>query len=69
MLAMFLARKHTGASYSEIGQYFGGRNHSTVVAAQKKVRQWLHQDEELQLGQRRLRIREVIERVERVVQR
>ena len=38
MLAMYLARKHTGAAYSEIGRYFGGRNHSTVMSAEKKVR-------------------------------
>ena len=36
---MFLARKHTASSYSEIGGWFGGRNHSTAVAAEKKVRQ------------------------------
>lgn len=41
MLAMFLARRHTSASYSEIGRYFGGRNHSTVISAEKKVRTWL----------------------------
>lgn len=41
MLAMFLARKHTGAAYSEIGRFFGGRNHSTVIAAEKKVKGWL----------------------------
>ena len=41
MLAMYLARKHTKAAYSEIGDYFGGRNHSTVVSAEKKVRTWL----------------------------
>jgi chromosomal replication initiator protein len=41
MLAMYLARKLTQAAYSEIGQYFGGRNHSTVVSAEKKVRDWL----------------------------
>ena len=37
MMAMYLARKHTGAAYSEIGRYFGGRNHSTVISAEKKV--------------------------------
>ncbi len=37
MLAMYLARKHTGAAYSEIGRFFGGRNHSTVISAEKKV--------------------------------
>jgi chromosomal replication initiator protein len=65
MLAMFLARKHTAAAYSEIGQHFGGRNHSTAVAAEKKVRQWLQEDGELALGEQRLRIREVVELVER----
>jgi chromosomal replication initiator protein len=65
MVAMFLARKHTAAAYSEIGQHFGGRNHSTAVAAEKKVRQWLQEDGELALGERRLRAREVVALVER----
>jgi chromosomal replication initiator protein len=69
MLAMFLARKHTSAAYSEIGRYFGGRNHSTAVAAEKKMRQWLQQGGELTLGERHLRIREVIDLVERELQR
>lgn len=41
MLAMWLARKYTRAALSEIGDYFGGRSHSTVVAAQKRIDQWL----------------------------
>jgi len=41
MLAMFLIRRHTQAAYSEIGQFFGGRNHSTVMSAEKKVKTWL----------------------------
>lgn len=41
MLAMYLARKHTGAAYSEIGRFFGGRNHSTVISAEKKVIGWI----------------------------
>jgi chromosomal replication initiator protein len=65
MLAMYLARKHTAASYSEVGQYFGGRNHSTSVAAEKKVRQWVEADGELHLGERSLRVRAVIELAER----
>jgi len=65
MLAMFLARKHTSAAYSEIGQYFGGRNHSTAVAAEKKVRGWLQANGELSLGERIYKVREVIELVER----
>jgi len=45
MLAMYLARKHTGAAYSEIGRYYGGRNHSTVISAEKKVQKWLRAEE------------------------
>jgi chromosomal replication initiator protein len=45
MMAMYLARKHIGASYSEIGQFFGGRNHSTVISAEKKVESWLRAEE------------------------
>jgi chromosomal replication initiator protein len=41
MLAMYLARKLTGAAYSEIGEYFGGRNHSTVISAERRVRRLL----------------------------
>ena len=62
---MHLARKHTAASYAEIGAYFGGRNHSTAVAAEKRVRRWLGEDAELSLGIQRVRVREVIERAER----
>jgi chromosomal replication initiator protein len=46
MLAMYLARKHTGCAYSEIGRYFGGRNHSTVISAEKKVACWLRDEQQ-----------------------
>jgi chromosomal replication initiator protein len=65
MLAVYLARRHTSAAYSEIGQYFGKRNHSTAVAAEKKIRQSVQDDGELVCGERRWRAREVVELVER----
>jgi chromosomal replication initiator protein len=65
MVAMYLARKHTGAPYSTIGRFFGGRNHSTAIAAEKKVRGWLERDEPLQLGDQCWPLRELIERAER----
>lgn len=65
MLAVFLARKLTAASYGEIGQYFGGRNHSTAVAAEKKVRQWLQTDGTLALSRQTWRVRELVEMAER----
>ncbi len=66
MLAMYLARKHTAATYSEIGKHLGNRSHSTVVAGEKKVRQWLADNAALPLGGKRpVPVRDVVERVER----
>lgn len=36
-IAMFLARKHTQASYPDIGEKFGGKDHTTVMHAVKKI--------------------------------
>jgi chromosomal replication initiator protein len=41
MLAMWLARKYTRAAWSEIGQHFGRRSHSTVIAAHRRVEKML----------------------------
>jgi chromosomal replication initiator protein len=69
MLAVYLARKHTSASYGEIGHHFGARNHSTAVAAEKRVRKWLEGDESLSLNQRPWRVRELIEQAQRILGR
>ncbi len=42
-IAMYVARKLTRAAWREIGQYFGGRDHSTVVAAAKRVDEWINE--------------------------
>jgi len=34
---MYLAHKEAGASYSELGRYFGGRDHTTVMHACRNV--------------------------------
>jgi chromosomal replication initiator protein len=36
-LAMYLSRRHTPLSYPEIGRLMGGKNHTTVLAACKRV--------------------------------
>jgi chromosomal replication initiator protein len=69
MLAVYLARKHTSATHTEVGAYFGGRNHSTAVAAEKKTRQWIENDESLTLGESAVRVRDLVERVERELAR
>lgn len=39
--AMFLTRELTGLQYAEIGEYFSGRNHSTVMHACHKIERLL----------------------------
>ena len=64
MLAMFLARKHTPSAYAEIGQHFGGRNHSTVMSAERKVQQWLEQNETIKVASQTWSIGEILQTLE-----
>jgi chromosomal replication initiator protein len=64
MLAMWLARKHTRAAFSEISHYFGRRSHSTVISAEKKVNGWVKNEATIQLGLGACRVEEAIRRVE-----
>ncbi len=45
---MYLARRYTGASYPEIGEKFGGKDHSTVIHAVKKIENNLGKDPSLE---------------------
>ncbi|MCS7305477.1 MAG: DnaA/Hda family protein [Thermoguttaceae bacterium] len=65
MLAMWLARKYTRAALSEIGQFFGGRSHSTVLSAQKQVDRWLRQGRSLRLSGSLWNPEEAIRQVEK----
>lgn len=69
MVAVYLCRKHTAATYSEISRHFGAKTHSTAVAAEKKVRQWLERDAVVVIGSREWRVKDLIDRVERELQR
>ena len=46
-LAMFLCRELTGASYAEVGQFFGGRDHTTALHACRKISGQLPTDSNL----------------------
>ena len=48
MIAMCLARKHTELSFPELGRIFGGRDHSTVIHACKRVEWLLQTDNRIQ---------------------
>ncbi len=64
MLAMHLMRKHAQSAYSAIGRHYG-RNHSTALAADKKVRAWLGAGKSLSLGGQCWNLRDLVDRVER----
>ena len=65
MLAIYLARKHTSASFGEISLYFGNKTHSTAVAAVKRVQAWLTANAPVKAGDREWKARDLVERVER----
>ncbi|MDD2585042.1 MAG: chromosomal replication initiator protein DnaA [Syntrophomonadaceae bacterium] len=46
-IAMFLSRKLTDESYPQIGQLFGGRDHTTVMHANDKLEKNINDDREL----------------------
>jgi len=58
-IAMYLCRKLTGSSFPEIGQRFGGKDHSTVISACRRVEELIERD---------LSIRTVVETLERQLQ-
>jgi len=64
MLAMFLSRKHTQAAYSEIGEFFGGRNHSTVMSAVAKVEDWLSTDAPMMVSAQSWSVQDVVDSIE-----
>ena len=55
-IAMFLSRKLTGCSFPEIGARFGGKDHSTVISACRKIEGLVDKD---------LSVRTTVETLER----
>ena len=45
--SMYLTRKHTNMSSSEVGRHMGNKNHATVLVACKKVEEMLRRDAEV----------------------
>ncbi len=58
-IAMYLCRKLTDSSFPEIGQRFGGKDHSTVISACRKIEELVEKD---------LSIRTAVESIERQLQ-
>ncbi len=47
MVAMYLCRQRLGTSFLEIGERFGGRDHTTVISAVRRVEMMLEHDKNL----------------------
>lgn len=63
MLAMWLARKYTRSALTEIGEYFGRRSHSTVIAAQNNVEKSRSLNAPVQVAQGECAMEDAIRRV------
>jgi chromosomal replication initiator protein len=46
-IAMWLVRKHVKSSFPDIGEKFGGKDHSTVIHACKKIEEKMKTDAQL----------------------
>ena len=46
-VAMYLCKQHTTRSYPDIGRRFGGRDHTTVLHAVKKIEELMGKDEQI----------------------
>ncbi|RIK78699.1 MAG: hypothetical protein DCC67_11355 [Planctomycetota bacterium] len=64
MLAMWLARKYTRATFSEIGDFFGRRSHSTVVAAQRKCDKLISRRSGIAVGDEQCEVEQALRRIE-----
>ena len=45
-IAIYLCRKKTNCSAQEIGEYFGNRDHTTILLAERNVQQKMESDKE-----------------------
>lgn len=67
MLAMYLSRQMTSAAYTEIARHFGGKSHSTAIAAEKNVKGWIEMGKSIGRGQVAMTAQEAIERIENLL--
>jgi chromosomal replication initiator protein len=64
ILAMWLARKYTRSAWSEIGEFFGRRSHSTVISAHRRVEKLISSQAQIELNDRQCGVEEAIRRLE-----
>jgi chromosomal replication initiator protein len=67
MIAMWLARKYTKAPWSEIGEYFGRRSHSTVISAHRRVEKLISSQAQIGVANRSRNVEDAIRRLEAAI--
>jgi chromosomal replication initiator protein len=69
--SMYLARKHTRLSSSDIGRLLGDKNHATVLVACKKIEEQIAQNAQLNwqgpAGNRVCQARDILEQLEKSI--
>jgi chromosomal replication initiator protein len=50
MVAMYVCRQRLGTSYPELGERFGGKDHTTVISAVRKIGGLVEAQDERVLG-------------------
>lgn len=64
MLAMYLSRRLTQTAYSEIGRHFGGRNHATVMSAERKVQKEIESQATIRVASEKWTVGDVVQALE-----
>jgi chromosomal replication initiator protein len=64
MLGMWLARKYTRAPWSEIGEFFGRRSHSTVISAHRRVEKLITDRAQIGLANQTCNVEDAIRKLE-----
>jgi chromosomal replication initiator protein len=64
MLGMWLARKYTRAPWSEIGEFFGRRSHSTVISAHRRVEKLITDRAQIGLADQSCNVEDAIRKLE-----
>lgn len=67
MLAMYLSRQLTSSAFSEIANHYGGRSHSTAIAASKKVENWIGDGKAIGRGPKALSAKQAVQRIEQIL--
>jgi chromosomal replication initiator protein len=67
MLGMWLARKYTRAPWSEIGEFFGRRSHSTVISAHRRVEKLITDRAQIGLADRSCDVEDAIRKLETAI--